>query len=135
MMTRLELLRSAAGKLGPERCEQALQAFGPCPVNDWCGCALAHAYGGACTKEEWTKGKAPPHNLLLALHGNPCADFQDVAALVGLTEDEVQVLSEAHSHYATKGAVYPDAAPMPAIAALEAVAAKIRVGVPAGCDA
>lgn len=76
-MTKLErTLRSAARKLGPERCEQALMAW-VTPIDGWAGCALGRAYGA-------------PGALLARLTKTEGDPFCEVARIFRMTVDEVE---------------------------------------------
>ena len=80
------LLQSAVRKLGPERCEHALIAFGPKGGRSWTRCALSYAYG-------------PPGALCMALANYQGFNINEgVGILLGLTTAETEAISEVHTH-------------------------------------
>lgn len=97
-MTTRELLKSAVRKFGPERAKQALRAFNDNPCHDYCGCALAHAYGNATEFQSWRS--LPKGNLARDMSDAYSRGNHDMfawaAAQMGLTLAEFNAVSTAH---------------------------------------
>lgn len=86
-MSTHELLASAVKKLGPERAQQALEAWSSpqdwfCP---WDGCALARAYGRPGELRAIVEPYTGPSGFVFAVAG----------AALGLTKDEAETVARA----------------------------------------
>lgn len=76
--------RAIAKKLGPERCEQMLVAFGPTGRSTWTHCALGMACGAGALRR-----RAAQEGGYLAA----------AASLLGITVEEATLVSHLHSYF------------------------------------
>lgn len=84
-----ELLTDAFERMGPERVERMLVAFGPKGDSmSYCRCALGFAAG-------WNLART--HELTSAVRASPSHDFLDfLAAQLGITVEQAVAIEDAH---------------------------------------